>query len=178
MKLLKFGFFLVALGLLGCAEDFDVFDPDDLPDPITELDGNVSNFFDAVRSEVPTETHTYYEDWGTQIVTDRETIIDVPWDAFVHLDGSPVTGVIDLEVVELRSAGEILLYGIPTESHGNLLQSGGEFHISANQNGAELRLAQGKQIQIRVVDSNPQERMELWYGVEVGTQTQSPVTGS
>lgn len=176
MKLLKIGLFLVSLGLWGCADDIDEFVPDLSTDPGgTELVGDVGNFFDAIDENEFTETFSGYADWGFMIVTKHETIIDIPANGFIDpVTGANVTGPIDVDIIELRTPGEILLMGIQTESHGNLLQSGGEFHLSVSQNGKQLKLAPGKQVQLRVVDANPEERMELWYA----TDTQiDPVTG-
>ncbi len=169
MKLLKIGLFLVSLGLWGCADDIDEFVPDRVIDPGgIELVGDIDNFFNAVDPADFTETFSGYADWGFTIVTKHETIIDIPANGFIDpATGTGVTGVIDVDIIELRSPGEILLMGIQTESHGNLLQSGGEFHLSVRQNGKKLDLAPGQQVRFRVVESSPEARMELWYAKDV-----------
>ncbi len=176
MKLLKIGLFLLSLGLWGCADDIDEFVPDLVTDPGgNELVGDIGNFFDAIDESEFTETFSGYADWGFMIVTKHETIIDIPPAGFINpVTGASVTGVIDVDIIELRTPGEILLMGVQTESHGHLLQSGGEFHLSVSQNGQKLELEPGKQVRFRVKESNPEERMELWYT----TDTQiDPATG-
>jgi hypothetical protein len=169
MKMLKMGLFLVALGLWGCADDIDEFRPDAPIDPgEMELVGDIGNFFDAIDESEFTENFSGYADWGFMIVTKHRTIIDFPPNSLIDpLTGDVVTGLVDVDLIELRTRGEMLLMGIPTESYGTILESGGEFRLTVSQNGKKLGLQPGKQIQFRVEDDNPQNEMELWYTADV-----------
>lgn len=159
MKLLQIGFILMLLGLLGCAEDRDEFRPDPAD---VDVVGNVDNFF-AEFDGTFDQDFAGWGEWPTQIVTERESVIEIPANALEDSEGNPVTGAFDVKVLELRTPGEILLAGKATHSYGNLLDSGGEFFISASQNGKQLRLRSGQRIHLRVKDATPQARMELWY---------------
>jgi len=165
----------VSLGLWGCADDIDEFVPDLITDPGgNELVGDIGNFFDAIDESDFTEKFSGSADWGFTIVTKHETIIEFPANGFIDpTSGESVAGIVDVDVIELRTPGEILLMGIQTESHGNLLESGGEFHLSVSQNSQKLELEPGKQVHFRVKDSSPDDRMELWY--TIATQI-DPVT--
>ena len=163
MKQLKVGIIFLVLGLLGCAEDVDRFTPDP-PDDV-ELVGDIGRFFDQIDKSQFTTTQSVYSDFPINVVTPRNTIVSAPGSAFEDFDGNIATGFIDLQIMELRTPGEILMAGIPTETYGTLLQSGGEFFITASQNGEKLRLRDGMQIQLRVEDNDPKDEMELWYGV-------------
>jgi hypothetical protein len=168
MKLLKIGLFLLALGLWGCADDVDDFVPDNKIDPGgTELVGDIRNFFDEIDPEELTESFTGFTDWEIRIVTKNETLINIPPYSFVEPSfGQLVTGPVNVDIVELRTPGEILLMGVQTESYGNLLESGGEFNLTVTQNGTKLDLLPGKRIRFRVKDDDPKEHMELWYTAE------------
>ncbi|MCD0474391.1 hypothetical protein LPB87_08275 [Flavobacterium sp. EDS] len=59
-------------------------------------------------------------------------------------NGNPVTGVVDIEYVELFDKGNMLISNKPTmgvmpDGKKNLLISGGEFFIKATQSGVELK---------------------------------------
>ncbi|MDX1477206.1 MAG: hypothetical protein R3301_05840 [Saprospiraceae bacterium] len=171
MNLFKFGSFLLLLGLIGCAEDVDRFTPDErVEEPLV---GEIGRFFEAVGTDAFSETFNEHIDWGTRIITQHQTIIDIPAEAFEDDAGNICTGIVEIQVIELRTPGEILLAGIQTTSYDNLLSSAGEFYLSVRQNGQEVNLRPGKQIRWRVNDPDPQERMELWYPV---SET-DPVTG-
>ena len=172
MKLLKLGFFITVLGLLGCAEDIDRFTPDEVDD--VPLVGDIGRFFEAVGTDDFSETFVKTADWDIRIITEHQTVIDIPGQAFQDDNGQVITGLIEIEVIELRTPGEILLAGIQTTSYDHLLSSAGEFYLTARQNGQEVRLRDGIQIRWRVNDPDPQERMELWYAAE----ETDPVTGA
>ena len=72
------------------------------------------------------------------------TRFEFPKNAFVSANGTPITGNVDFELQEIYSAGAMISMDMPTVSSGNILVSGGEFAMSARQNGVDLLLAPGK----------------------------------
>ena len=175
MNIVKTGVFLSVLGLAGCASDIDEFVPDPVPPRNIEAPGDVSNFFEEV--DVSEKRHETILDisTGAQITLATGTIVNVPSDAFVDpITGEAATGECTFEIVELRSTGEILLYGKATESFGHLLESGGEFFLSAKQGDRSLALARNKRIRFRVPDPEPDPRMELWYLADASSNPRIP----
>jgi len=112
------------------------------------------------------QTYTILNDMEEKIVTEGGAIVTFPADIFQMIGGMGTSGEIEIRVLELYEGGEIFLNNVPTVSDGRLLESDAVLNIKAFQNGVELELIPGKQIQIMVPNDSPQERMELFYGDE------------
>src|SRR3546814_1109370 len=66
--------------------------------------------------------------------------VKFPAGAFLDADGLPVSGEVTVRLIELYSKTDIMLAGLSTESHSDLLESGGEFYLMAEKDGEELTL--------------------------------------
>lgn len=81
------------------------------------------------------------------------TRIIVPSMAFQDADGNPVTGNIDITYREFRDVVDVVLSGIPMKyDSGGVVgdfRSAGMFEIEASQNGTEVFLREGKQIDMK-----------------------------
>ncbi|HLF64971.1 MAG TPA: hypothetical protein VI603_14500 [Saprospiraceae bacterium] len=160
-SLRQIGPVLLILVFFGCAEDIDRF----VPDPQIILKGDIDRFFDAARDDI-SQTTTINIDFPTAVVTPRKTVLIFQPKSLIDAQGNIATGFVDIQILELLTRGEILLYGIPTHSRTRLLSSGGEFYVTASQNGLPLTLRDGMPVRILtdVTGSTPDERMELFYG--------------
>lgn len=88
----------------------------------------------------------------------------------LKIKGVPVTGEIDIEVLELYKAGEMLVtnkrtMGENSEGKRSMIISGGSFYINASQNGIEL----DKEAQISILvpgdlTGGADNEMTLWDG--------------
>jgi hypothetical protein len=86
---------------------------------------------------------------GGTIVTPHGTVITIPANAFVTLNGVPVTGNVSIEYKELYKKSEMLYSDKPTVQYdGHPLKSGGEFFIKATSNGAAVQLTPGSFITV------------------------------
>ena len=79
------------------------------------------------------------------------TILYFPPNSIVDDSGSPVTGTVTIELIEIYDKAKMLLTKMPTNGkrpNGDVetLVSGGEFYVNATQNGAQLQLASGFQL--------------------------------
>jgi len=81
------------------------------------------------------------------VVGEQGTTISFSWNAeLTYPDGSPVTGDVNLELIEIFDRGSMLVTGMPTNGRlpsgepGQLI-SGGEHYVNATQNGESLELA-------------------------------------
>ncbi|MEA9413840.1 hypothetical protein [Flavobacterium sp. PL02] len=86
-------------------------------------------------------------------------------------NGNPVTGVVDIEYVELFDKGNMLISNKPTmgimpDGKKNLLISGGEFFIKATQGGVELKTTCSMNMIVPASLTNGVDNaMTLWKGV-------------
>lgn len=102
---------------------------------------NIDDLFDQLKaSNQAVQYFTMMAETGGQINCPNGTQFNFYGNTFTTLDGTPVTGEIQIEVIEVLTKGEILLIGRPTISDGQILRSAGEFYVSATQNGQELQL--------------------------------------
>lgn len=89
------------------------------------------------------------EDTVTTIICEGGTKILIPAHAFVQEEnpGKPLKGPIELRVLEVNRAGEMLRHHLTTqEKSGKLLESAGMVYLAAYAEGKELRLKEGKEI--------------------------------
>ncbi len=86
-------------------------------------------------------------------------------------NGSPVTGQVDIEYVELFDKGNMLISNKPTmgvmpDGKKSLLISGGEFFIKATQGGVELKTSCYMNLVVPTALTNGLDNaMTLWDGV-------------
>ncbi len=116
------------------------------------------------------ETFTVNSEIQSQIVASKGTKITIPENAFVNASGTPITGNITLEVLEVHDQSSMIWYGLPTMSNGRILESGGELMVKAYANGQELGLANGVELDIEMPSDNYNPNMTLYYGVETKNQ--------
>jgi hypothetical protein len=93
------------------------------------------------------ETHHFQQPHRPLVLIGEEgTELLIPADAFVHADGTPVVGEVEIKLTEVANKQELILSNLPTQSNGRMLVSGGVIHIEALADGKQLKLAQGKSV--------------------------------
>lgn len=112
------------------------------------------------------ETFTVNSEIRTQLTASKGTKISIPENAFVNANGNSVSGNITIDVLEVHDQSEMIWYGLPTMSNGNILESGGELMVKAYANGQELGLANGVELDIEMPSENYNPSMTLYYGME------------
>ena len=106
---------------------------------------------------------------GTTTLTSEKGVeIDINANCLT-LNGNPVTGLIDIEYVEIFDGGEMLVTNKTTMGalpNGDMamLISGGAFYINATQNGQQLVLGCGMNLKIPANLTAPDPNMILWDG--------------
>ena len=106
---------------------------------------------------------------GTTTLTSEKGVeIDINANCLT-LNGNPVTGLIDIEYVEIFDGGEMLVTNKTTMGalpNGDMamLISGGAFYINATQNGQQLVLGCGMNLKIPANLTAPDPSMILWDG--------------
>lgn len=86
--------------------------------------------------------------------------------SFVTSSGATVTGMIDIELIEVYDKATMIKLNKTTTSNGQLLVSGGEWKVSASQNGNPLSLAPGMNYSGQIPTANPNMNMSLFYANE------------
>ncbi len=108
------------------------------------------------------------------IRTEQGTRIHVPLKAFINkISGEPIEGDVVLIFDEYHTQGEILASGIPMtyaalEGDTVNLESAGMFNIRAFQDGVELELAEGKEIQVEL--ASDADGMFEFYAYDEGKE--------
>lgn len=106
-------------------------------------------------------------DWST-IVGAQGTTVFIQAGSMVRSDGTPATGPVDLEMIEIFDKGSMLATNMPSiarNADGDVVQliSGGEHFIDASEDGEPLRLATGLQISVPTdLTGGPDDEMILF----------------
>jgi hypothetical protein len=115
---------------------------------------------------VPFDLFAYKQDTAITITTPRGTSIKIEPNSFVHSNGKIVTNQIIIKIREMHSAVEIFKSGIPMSIdsvRNNFLQSGGMFEIRAFDNDEELKIANGKSIDVALANFLPANGYSLYH---------------
>ncbi len=117
--------------------------------------------------EVKMSTYTINTNRDTVLVLSNGTSISIPAGAMVTKDGKPVDGSYELRYREFHDAVDILLSGIPmdfnTMGQNRTLQTAGMFEIDALQNNLKLKIADGKDINVRFASRYPGSKYNFFF---------------
>lgn len=113
----------------------------------------------------PATTKAIIPNAKTEFVNGKSgTVAMVDATAFVHENGSPVTGPIEFTMTEINTKAGLILGNLPTVSDGKPLYSGGVVYLEATSEGKPLKLAPGKTIELQFEEKDP--NMILFGGVQ------------
>ncbi|MBX2873758.1 MAG: hypothetical protein KTR30_16705 [Saprospiraceae bacterium] len=153
----------LALLLLGCQKDQDVFIPYELG--AEDLKGQVANLLDEIAST--TETFQWEVNDAQTFFTRNGSRLAIPANAFMTLDGSEtLEGQIELKIREVVHKGEMIKFQLPAQSSGRLLETLSALHIEANLNGQPLALRTGISIDWDIPAEDFTGDFNLFYGLE------------
>lgn len=94
------------------------------------------------------------------------TIVDIPENAFVFEDGSSPKGTVKVSLTEAFDFNAFMNHDLSCNSNGELLESGGMIKLTASSEGRELKMKEGKEIQLTYPEDKVKDGMELFYGEE------------
>lgn len=80
--------------------------------------------------------------------------------------GQAVTGMVDVEVLEVLDPVAMMTTGATTNSSQYILESGGMFNIKVKQNGNELQLKNGATYSVNIPSNGLDFNMRIFSGVE------------
>ena len=101
---------------------------------------------------------------GGKIELPDDVSLEFPSTPCVSKNNQALKGKLEIEVLILRTRGELIAHDKPTISNGRLLISGGVVFLSAKQNGVEVKLGQNKTIKVRYKIKNTEGVMGLFEG--------------
>lgn len=120
----------VLTGINGCTKR---------PENIEPSDNSFNSYFSTQRNK--SQKFTINATQNNVIYGNKGTKVQIGGGTLRTMSGQPVTGNVTVELKEITELSEMIVNNAPTISNGQLLTSGGEFHVSASQNGAPLTLA-------------------------------------
>lgn len=144
----------------------------DNPSPINPgtPGGGSASFFQSNFNNAK-QTFTINSSTLSTVTGSKGTVLTFQPHSFVTLSGTPVSGNIQIELVEIYSKKDMILMNKQTMGRTwdglSILESGGEFNIVATQNGQKLKLAPGMSYQLDAPAPNgTNSQMRLFYGNE------------
>ncbi len=170
MKINRFRFLVPAIAVLfvtllgpSCDKEGNtVTNPTGTPPTIDQL----KTFLSDNQPEV--QSFQFSANSYNEVVGSKGTRIGIPANAFVNLAGFPIIGSFTFQLQEIRSASDMIFSQKMTSSQGRTLASGGEFYINAQQNGKDLRLAPGTELDFKVPTDSFDPQMGLFVGSGTG----------
>ena len=159
---------VIAAGAIWACNKEDT-DDDPATPPTTPPHNTVFDAMIADNIADETQTFTANNGWGGQIVAQHGTELNYSPGAFVHEDGTPVTGLVDISVVEALTVGKMIWLNKQTIGDDNgtlrMLRSGGALSITVSQGGEPLTVTPGGlQVNVPTVVGDPS--MALFNGTE------------
>ena len=147
--------------VVGCKKE----DPVPTPTPTPNVPGtsNLSSLFDDNISN-KTQTCTIDAATWNSIEGAEGTRVFIPANSFQDASGTPVSGSVEIKMVEILTLADAILTNKPTISNGSLLTTGGELNINAYQGGDVLGLTPGANITFTVPTTTPDNNMGLFLG--------------
>lgn len=139
------------------------------PDPSNPTTNHATAFFNNNLSN-GTQTFTINAGQAQTVTGSKGTVVHFNANSFVTANGAPVTGSVQIELVEIYSKSDMILMNKQTvgktwNNSVSPLISGGQFSIVAKQNGQKLKLAPGMNYQIDAPAPNgTTSLMGLFYG--------------
>ncbi len=130
---------------------------------ISNNSSTVKEFF--ANNGAKKQAYSVNVDNGTATITgDQGTVVTFPEGAFVNDLGQPVTGNVQIQLVEIYDQDGMVLSDRPTTSNGQILVSGGEIYIGATANGEQLELNDSTVIMVTLPSDATEAGMTLFTG--------------
>ena len=154
------GLTLTAAAIISCKKHEIIEEPISTPpQAIAELN---NQFLDDKKQTFTVNADVYNVIYGNQ-----GTKIELSGNNFTDVNGNPLIGMVDIELIELYTLSAMISANKVTmaEQNGQILplSSGGEFYISVTQNGNPVNVANALSVTTAPV-TNPVSNMQLFNG--------------
>lgn len=143
-----------------------VVDPGNQNDPKSFAKTTHTDVKDIIATEKPTHANFSVPVASGKVFTTADKIdIVIPADAFMDASGNPITGNVDINVVEFTTPADLIFGNVQTVSNdGKLLESGGMVKLEALHNGSPALLRPGKTVNFNFKNSAAETDMTAWMG--------------
>ncbi|OYU95532.1 MAG: hypothetical protein CFE21_10335 [Bacteroidetes bacterium B1(2017)] len=112
------------------------------------------------------QSFTLKPDADNTIVAKNGLRVVLPKGSLETIDGKPLgKGELSMEIEEFFTANDAATQQLSTVADGKILESGGMFSVKVKQNGQELRLKDGKPMQVDLPSKNLQNNMQVFVPV-------------
>lgn len=123
--------------------------------------------------DVPYVVHTVNTNKAGEISYSTGSVIRFPENAFVDINGNPVSGKVDIHFREFHDLAEIFASGIPmTYDSANIqyhFESAGMFEIKGFQNGNPIYINKEKPVVVELASKQAGDYFNLYYLDSTGT---------
>lgn len=180
MQLMKKAFLLISLPvfLFGCTkENSDSFFPYPL-NPVADTAWAAQVPTNNPASElmqslaIPPATINYNAPAVGEVPFPNLTQVMIPANSLFLPNGALYTGPVKVEVVQVRSKGDMIRTRRPSTNFGRLIQSEGSFLVRVTANGQELFVNPNSTFRLRYRVLSPHQNARVFYGVQ---NLQSPL---
>ncbi|MCD6366294.1 MAG: hypothetical protein J7L46_02005 [Bacteroidales bacterium] len=105
----------------------------------------------------------------TPIIGQQGTVIYQSVDIFMYSNGDSVHYPYYIGLIELYTPKDMIYYQMPTYGSSHILTTGGEIHVRAYKDSAELVLRPGKFYITYFPTSQPDSSMKIFHGSIIGS---------
>ncbi len=134
--------------------------------PVGEF-SSIFNYLDEKQSDP--QSFTIAAGSESIITGEKGTQITFNANSFVFLDGTPATGFIDIQLLEIQTNADMIFNNVFPLSDGNILNSGGMYRLTASQLGNPLKLASGAYYEAVLPAQAYDPGMGFYSGADDGT---------
>jgi hypothetical protein len=135
----------------------------DVNAPKPDAQALLKSFFDELKND---DQEFYIQTArDTTLIAKEGTRLVIPANIFATQKG-PAKGQVRIIIREYIKYEDIIANKLSTTSNGEQLVTGGMLHISAQQDGKEVTIAQQKSITVSIPTSHFDNRMKLFTGIE------------
>jgi len=139
-----------------------------LNDDVIVIDESLGNFF---NTKVLAATQKYSTDarFYNMITCAKGAVLRIPPNAFTDMFGNLITGVVDLEIIEIYSRADMLILNKSTNAvrggERGVLVSGGQLYVNGTYNGEHVNLVKAIEVNIPTENTGGTDiQMGLWDG--------------
>lgn len=129
---------IMSLVMVGCKKNGN--------EPVLNNGATLDAF--KLKHEAPLQKFNENADAAFEITGKGGVQLKFPAGSLLDKDGQPVSGPVNLKLIEIFNKKDVLLSGIDTESYGSLLETGGQIFVEAEQNGNKLKLNPNKNVDV------------------------------
>lgn len=172
MRKIAFFALILSFGIWGCSDD-RLFpfksgneDVEDTSKPVfISIKGDSMNL-----AELKGKKFKYRGVQDNPLYGSKGTILYMPGiNEMSFQDGKPLTGNVQVELIEIYKPGDMILYNKQTVSGGRILESGGQVYINVTSDGKPVNISRFSRTYSVFFPGKNRGLMDIFYGDETPT---------